>query len=81
MRALYDAHVAIIIGFSMSDFDAMAQLQFAEVARKRREEGRPLPVIVIDPFQDDTTRDRFRRVFRWVDFVTSHHEKVDWSDY
>ena len=54
MRALYEADCAFVVGFSMSDFDAMAQLQFAEVARQRLEESRPLNVIVIDPFLDAT---------------------------
>ncbi len=79
MQALEEAHVVVVIGFSMSDFDAMAQMQFAEVARKRWGESRPLPVIVIDPFMSDATKERFRRVFRSVDFVSSAHETVDWS--
>lgn len=81
MRALYEADLGIVVGFSMSDFDAMAQLQFAEVARKRREESRPLPVIVIDPFVTDESKIRFRRVFRHVDFVKSLHEVIDWNSY
>jgi len=81
MRALYEADVGVVVGFSMSDFDAMAQLQFAEVARKRREESRPLRVIVIDPFQNEATKARFQRVFRSVEFVSSHHETVDWGAY
>jgi len=81
MRALYKADVGVVVGFSMSDFDAMAQMQFAEVARRRWSENRPLCVIVIDPCDNDATRDRFRRVFRSVEFVNSHHETVDWSLY
>jgi len=80
MRALYEADRAIVVGFSMSDFDAMAQMQFAEVARKRQDESRPLNVTAIDPsFASETTKDRFRRVFRTVDFVGSRHETVDWA--
>jgi hypothetical protein len=79
MRALYEADVVVVVGFSMSDFDAMAQMQFAEVARKRRGESRPLPVIVIDPFASEAAKERFRRVFRSVDFVSDRHETVDWS--
>ncbi len=79
MRALRHADVAVVVGFSMSDFDAMAQMQFAEVARSRRSEGRPLPVIVIDPFTDEDAEGRFRRVFRFVEFVKQHHETVDWT--
>jgi hypothetical protein len=81
MRALYEADRAIVVGFSMSDFDAMAQLQFAQVARARHDQGRPLNVTVIDPFTDEPTKERFRRVFRTVDFVCSSHENVDWSVY
>jgi len=81
MRALYEADCAVVVGFSMSDFDAMAQMQFAEIARQRLDENRPLNVIVIDPFFDETSKDRFLRVFRTVDFVGSHHETVDWTTY
>jgi hypothetical protein len=79
MRALYEADRAIVVGFSMSDFDAMAQMQFAEVARARMCENRPLEVRVIDPFWNEAAKDRFRRVFRSVDFVLEHHEQFDWS--
>ena len=81
MRAIYEADRAIIVGFSMSDFDAMAQLQFAEVSRARQAEGRPLRVTVIDPFVNELGKQRFRRVFRTDDFVADPHERVDWSDY
>lgn len=79
MGALYRADIAIVVGFSMSDFDAMAQMQFAEVARERNAESRPLRVIVVDPFLDETTKDRFQRVFRTVDFIKKAHEEIDWS--
>ena len=81
MRALYEADVGVVVGFSMSDFDAMAQMQFAEVARGRRDENRPLCVTVIDPCDNDATKDRFHRVFRSVEFVSSPHETVEWSLY
>jgi SIR2-like domain len=79
MRALYQADLAAVVGFSMSDFDAMAQMQFAEVARARTHEGRPMRVIVIDPVSSEAAKDRFRRVFRSVDFVEKCHERFDWS--
>lgn len=79
MRSLYSADVAVVIGFSMSDFDTMAQMQFAEVSRKRHAEGRALRSIVIDPCIDDATKNRFRRVFRTVMFKEVGHETVDWS--
>lgn len=78
MRSLYAAESAIFVGFSMSDFDAMAKLQFGEVARARLAEGRPLPVTIIDPFADDAFVNRFRRVFRYVDVVKQKHEEFDW---
>ncbi|MCX7419592.1 MAG: hypothetical protein NT013_08645 [Planctomycetia bacterium] len=81
MRALHDADVAVVVGFSMSDFDAMAQMMFAEIAKTRRQENRPLSVIVIDPYVNGETENRFRRVFRHVDFVKTHHENVDWNRY
>jgi hypothetical protein len=81
MRAIYQADHIVVVGFSMSDFDAMAQLQFAEVARARQFEGRPLKVTVIDPYANDLSRLRFQRVFRAVEFIVSPHEKVDWAEY
>lgn len=79
MRAIYEADRAVFVGFSMSDFDAMAQMQFGEIASRRIDEGRSLKVTVIDPFANETTRERFRRVFRTVDFVNKAHEIVDWT--
>jgi hypothetical protein len=80
MHALYEADLGIIVGFSMSDFDAMAQLQFAAVAKKRKEEGRPLKMIVIDPCVNEKTKKRFQNVFRLVEFRESPHENIDWND-
>jgi hypothetical protein len=80
MRALYEADRVVVVGFSMSDFDVMARMQFAEVARKRWDEKRPLKVIVIDPYlKKKIDKERFLRVFRSVEFVTSNHETVDWN--
>jgi hypothetical protein len=79
MRALYQADLAVAVGFSMSDFDAMAQMQCAEVARARTQENRPLRVIVVDPDATDAAKNRFRRVFRTVDFVETGHERFEWS--
>jgi hypothetical protein len=81
MRAVYEADHIVVVGFSMSDFDAMAQLQFAEVARARQVEGHPLKVTVIDPYANDLSRQRFHRVFRTVEFIVSRHEEVDWAEY
>ncbi len=79
MRALHQAELAVVVGFSMSDFDAMAQMQFAEVARTRQRDGRPVRVVVIDPSVDGAAKDRFRRVFRCVRFVEKNHQDVDWT--
>ena len=81
MRALYNAEQAIVAGFSMSDFDAFAKMQFAEIARQRIGEGRPLRVAVIDPGIDEAVERRFRQVFRCVDFVARPHQEIDWSQY
>jgi hypothetical protein len=79
MRRLYECARAVVVGFSMSDFDAMAQMQFAEVASKRIEENRPMEVTVIDPCLDEETKRRFVRVFRNVRFEKSKHETFDWA--
>lgn len=80
MQALHAADVAIVVGFSMSDFDAMAQLQFAEVARARAESENPLKVVVVDPYFNSAARVRFQRVFRTVEFVEVAHESFDWEN-
>lgn len=36
---------------------------------------------VIDRFADEAAKERFRRVFRSVDFVKKPHEDVDWTRY
>ena len=79
MRALYQADRAVVVGFAMSNFDAMAQMQFAEVAQKRQGDGRPLRVFVVDPCANEASKDRFRRVFRSVEFIPRKHEEFDWS--
>lgn len=83
MRALYLSDLAVIVGFAMSDFDAFAQLQFAEVARARHKKKRPLRVLVIDPGldKDEPMKKRFQSVFRDVNvrFEVRKHEEFDWS--
>ncbi len=80
MRALHKCDGAFVVGFSMSDFDAMAQMQFGEVARARHSEKRPLKVTVIDPWLNDETKRKFRRVFRTASFVKRKHQDVNWRD-
>lgn len=79
MTALYRADSAVVVGFSLSDFDAMAQLQFAEVAMARVRDGNPLRVTVVDPFLNEPAKERFKRVFRTVEFVACRHEEFDWN--
>lgn len=82
MRALREADVAVVIGFSMSDFDALAQMQFAGVAQARDTAGHPLRVIVVDPgINNDEgveAKKRFGRVFRGVEFRQEAHQDIDW---
>ncbi|GAB4136580.1 MAG: hypothetical protein Tsb009_03730 [Planctomycetaceae bacterium] len=80
MQAVYEADCVVIVGFAMSDFDAMAQMQFALAARKRSEENRPLKVVVIDPFINKCSQKRFERVFEDITFITKYHEEFDWSE-
>jgi hypothetical protein len=81
MKAVYEADHCVVVGFSMSDFDVMAQMQFADIARKRQDDGRPLEVTVIDPSMNNSKKKRFERVFRNVSFIGSSHENVDWTTY
>ncbi len=66
-------------GFSMSDFDAFAQMQFAAVAQARNREKRPLRVVVVDPCLDPASKDRFRRVFGEVEFEKQDHCEFAWG--
>ena len=81
MRALNEADLAVIVGFSMSPFDAMAQMKFVEVARNRVKEDNPLRIIVVDPFLNDESMERFERVFRSVEFMKERHEEIDWTSF
>lgn len=79
MYRLSEADCAIVVGFSMSDFDTFARMQFASVARQRHLDGRPLRVIVVDPCADEAYKKRFQSVFRHVVFNCRAHQDVDWS--
>jgi hypothetical protein len=80
MRAVYKADRLVVVGFSLSDFDATAQMQLAEVLRARHAEKRPLSVPVIDPAAKDCSfQSRYRRVFHdAVSFVPQEHDAFDW---
>lgn len=75
---LYKADFAVVAGFPMANFDAMAQMQFPQVARARLRETRPLPVTVVDRVANDSAKSRFRRVFRCVELRRQTHEDFDW---
>lgn len=79
MRSLYEAGKCIVVGFSMSDFDAMAKMQLANVAMIRAQEQNPLEVVVVDPYISDEGKARFRSVFRTVEFVDEAHESFNWD--
>ena len=82
MRAVHEADLVVVVGFSMSDFDAMAQMQFAESARLRHAHSHPLRVIVIDPYVNEAGKNRFRRVFGTkVELVNEEHQNVDWTGF
>ena len=81
MKALYQSDEVIAVGFAMSDFDAMAQLQFADVAMIRAHEDRALPLTVVNPGLDEVAKLRYEKVFRTVKFVNMRHEELDWSEF
>lgn len=78
MREARCADQLIFVGFSMSDFDVMAQLQFAQMARSIKESASNQQVIVIDPYVECAV-ERYRRVFHDVETVRQAHESFDWS--
>jgi len=81
-QALREADRVVIVGFSLSDFDAMAQMEFAQIARLRHENGNPLKIEVVDPSiqeENSLTLSRFRRVFRNVQSIPKPHEEFEWN--
>jgi SIR2-like protein len=83
LQAMHQADHVIVVGFSLSDFDAMAQMKFSDVVRRRQENGCPLQVSVIDPGieKNEQARNRFQRVFREVKFVPNGHENINWNNF
>jgi hypothetical protein len=80
MRVLYEAEEIKVVGFSLSEFDAMAKLQFAGIMSQRRADGRPPPTVkLITPNPDDAMVDRYRRVFGHVTVEAGRHEEYDWA--
>ena len=88
-RALFDADLIVVVGFSFSGYDRLAQIEFARVMAGRDEHGKPPPsVIVIDPALRSATGrpsaqgtaliERIEAVFRPVMPVGMTHEEFDW---
>lgn len=89
-EALYHADHIVIVGFSFSPFDRLAQIEFARVAGGRDESEKPSPrVTVIDPaLIPEADRispsgldliQRIEAVFWPVKPVGARHEDFDWS--
>jgi len=89
-HALYHADQIVVVGFSFSGYDRLAQIEFARVMAGR-EENRVAPprVIVIDPALRSESGQvpawgraliqRVKSVFRPVEPVGIFHEQFDWS--
>jgi hypothetical protein len=89
-QTLYNADLVVIVGFSFSGFDRLAQIEFARVVAGRADKGIPSPrIVVIDPllnadydsFSPDAQSliQRINSVFRPLEPLGKLHEEVDWS--
>lgn len=89
-QALYHADQIVVVGFSFSPFDRLAQIEFARVAGGRDENGATAPrVTVIDPALISEGGQipawgvgliqRIEAVFRPVTPVGAFHENFDWG--
>lgn len=79
-RAILEADEIIIVGFSLSQFDAMARLKFAGMIKRRSDTGCPKPkVTLIDPGADDERKADFEAVFGEVECICERHEVIDWT--
>jgi hypothetical protein len=90
-HALYRTQEIIIVGFSFSTYDRLAQVEFARIMAARDEiEESPPRVIVIDPSLCASPRkplsraghaliERVQTVFRPVTTVGLVHEAFDWG--
>ncbi len=77
-EALITAEEIYIIGFSLSAFDALAQLYFVE-AIQQRDSKKPLKITLVDPNGSNIV-DRFRVVFGNDIFIEEKRsEEVDWN--
>lgn len=76
----------MVVGFSFSQYDRFAQIEFARVAAGRAENGAPAPrVTVIDPMLTSESGNgnaliqRIEAVFRPVTPVCANHQNFDWN--
>lgn len=90
LRALYEADHIVVVGFSFSQFDRLAQIEFARTAAGRAENGKRAPkVTVIDPAlirKNGQTESsgvelirRIQAVFRSAEPVGACHENFEWA--
>lgn len=79
LAAIFDADHVVVIGFALSDFDALAQMQLSMIAARRRAANRSLRVTVIDPASSGGPFcERYMRVFGGCRFIPKKLEEVEW---
>lgn len=89
-QAISRAELIIIVGFSFSGFDRLAQIEFARVMAGREERNEPGPrIVVVDPlFEKRHGRmrpggpallKRIESVFRPAECAAVGHENYDWG--
>jgi hypothetical protein len=83
MRSIAQAEEIYVIGFSLSLFDTMARLCFADVMIQRVEKANlPQKVIIIDPNACELKKSNFRSVFGPdvpIKAIEQQAEDVDWA--
>lgn len=89
-RVLFNADEIVIVGFSFSGYDRLAQIEFARVMAGRDENSvSPPRIVVIDPALQPVSGDippdgqaliaRIENVFRPVEPIGKFHEDFDWK--
>lgn len=89
-RAIYKAEVIVIVGFSFSGYDRLAQIEFARVMAGREKRNEPAPrIVVVDPIVAKGNGrmcadglaliKRIESVFRPAECVGVGHETYDWQ--
>ena len=82
MGAMREAEEITVVGFRLSEFDVLAQLQFLEVLEVRKDAGLDPPVVrVVDPGAAcPDFRARYTRVFgQGIEFIEDRMEQHDWA--